>query len=165
MTEFIGDWMRSIASTALICSAALTLTPKGKVKSALQLICGLLLICAVISPIAKGDTPELSMSISEYRRQADELTAGAQKNSNELSRTIIEDELEAYILDKAKELGEGLQSVELEMRWSSEGYWYPESVTVRATGMGITERSRLENLIEVELGIPAQRQYWSDNES
>lgn len=164
MTEFVGDWMRSIAGAALICSAAMALTPKTKVKSALSLICGLLLICAMLSPLVRGSAPELSMSISQYRAEAAELTASAQKNSNELSRTIIEDELVAYILDKAREMGEEPKSIALQMRWSSEGFWYPESASIDGAGLSITARNRLENLIEAELGIPSEEQYWSENE-
>ena len=104
------------------------------------------------------------MNISEYRREAEELTQGAEKNSNQLSRTIIENELEAYILDKAKEMGEIPTSLALEMKWSSEGYWYPETASINAAGMSVTAKNRLKNLIEAELGIPAEKQYWSENE-
>lgn len=157
--------MRSIAGAALICSAAMALTPKTKVKSALRLICGLLLICAMLSPLVRNGAPELSMNISQYRAQAAALSAGAQENSNELSRTIIEDELEAYILDKAREMGETPGEIKLELRWSSEGFWYPQSAEINGAGLSVTGRNRLENLIEAELGISPERQYWSENEN
>ena len=67
-------------------------------------------------------------------------------------------------MDKARETGEELGSVQLQMRWSSEGCWYPESVTLTGE-MSMAGRSSLENAIEAELGIPAERQYWSENGS
>ncbi len=165
MTEFIGQWMCNIAGTALICSAAMTLTPKGKVKSVLHLLCGLLLICAMLTPIIKGDGPELSVSLAKYRGEAHEITEGAMKNSNELSRTIIEGELKAYILDKARTMDSEPEEFSLEMRWSSEGFWYPFSASIYDASISPLGKSRLSNLIEAELGIPAERQYWNDNGS
>ena len=165
MSEYFGGWMQSIAGSALICSAAITLTPNGKVKSVLKLVCGLLLITAMLTPIINSRAPAMSMSISQYRSRAQELTGQAQKNSNELSRTIIEDELEAYILDKARDSGEAPESVKPEMCWSSEGHWYPQSVTIVGEGMSAAAKKSLENLIEAELGVPAERQYWSGYEN
>lgn len=163
MTEFAGEWVRGIAGAALICAAATALTPRGKVKNVLKLLCGIVLIIAMINPILKQDFLNMSMDMSEYRKQADEIIGKSKENENSLSRTIIEDELETYILDKAKSLNVELKSVEVTVKWGDEGCWYPYEVSLKAD---IPEREKylISNSIEAELGVPSERQYWSSYE-
>ncbi len=163
MTEFAGEWVRGIAGAALICAAATALTPKGKVKNVLKMLCGIVLIIAMLNPILKQDFLNVSMDISQYRNQADEIIGKSKEKENSLSRTIIEDELETYILDKAESLNAPLQSVEVSVKWGDEGCWYPYEVRLEAD---IPEREKylISNSIEAELGVPNDRQYWSSYE-
>ncbi|MEA4895330.1 MAG: stage III sporulation protein AF [Oscillospiraceae bacterium] len=163
MTQFVGEWVRAIAGTALICAAATALTPKGKVKNVLKMLCGIVLIIAMISPILKQDFPSLSMDMSEYRKRADEIIGKSKEKENSLSRTIIEDELETYILDKAKSLNVELKSVEVSVKWGDEGSWYPYEAHLKAD-IPDREKNLISNSIEAELGVPDERQYWSSYE-
>ena len=105
----------------------------------------------------------LSMDISKYRAKADEIISDADEKQDYLSRTIIEDELETYILDKAKSLDAELVSVEVAVKWGDEGCFYPYEVylTGNLTQM---KQQLLSNSIEAELGVPDERQYWSSYE-
>lgn len=163
MTEFAGSWVRAIAGAALICAVAFALTPKGKVKSILKLICGIVLICAIVNPVINKNLPDMSMDMSKYREQADEITNNAKDTKNSLSRTIIEDKLKAYILDKAKSYNAQLDSVSVSVKWGDEECWYPYEVSLTAS-IGEKEKQLISNAIEADLGIPKERQYWSDNE-
>ncbi len=160
MTGFAGEWIRAIAGAALICAAATALTPKGKTKNVLKFICGIVLICAMLNPIIKQDFPSMSLEMSKYRSDADDIIASAEEKENKLSRTIIEDELEAYILDKAESLNTQLMSVEVSVKWGDEGCWYPYEVSLSAN-IPPRERMLISNCIEAELGVPEERQYWS----
>ena len=163
MTGFVGEWVRGIAGAALICAAATALTPKGKVKNVLKLICGIVLVIAMINPILGKDFTMLSMDISKYRAKADEIISDADEKQDYLSRTIIEDELETYILDKAKSMDADIVSVEVAVKWGDEGCFYPYEVylTGNLTQM---KQQLLSNSIEAELGVPDERQYWSSYE-
>jgi len=163
VTGFAQEWVRAIAGAALICAAASALTPKGKVKGILKLVCGIVLIMAMINPLLDGTLPELSLDLSAYRQKADEIIGEAEEKENGLSRRIIEGEMEAYILDKARSLGATLESVEVAVKWGDEGCWYPHEVTITAE-LPPREKSLISNSIEAELGIPGERQYWSGNE-
>ena len=163
MTEFAGSWVRAIAGAALICAVAFALTPKGKVKSILKLICGIVLICAIVNPVINKNLPDMSMDMSKYREQADEITNNAKDTKNSLSRTIIEDKLNAYILDKAKSYNAQLDSVSVSVKWGDDECWYPYEVSLTAS-IGEKEKQLISNAIEADLGIPKERQYWSDNE-
>lgn len=163
MGEFLGGWVKAIAGAALVCSVALSLTPNGKVKNVLKLICGVVLICAMVSPLLRTNIPLSSMTMSEYRSKAQEIIEGASENNNTLNRTLIEKELCAYISDKAVDMGESLQSVTVGMSWSDEGYWYPSEVSISANVSELC-KNRLINVIEGELGIPKDCQHWSEYE-
>jgi hypothetical protein len=163
MTEFAGSWVRAIAGAALICAVAFALTPKGKVKSVLKLVCGIVLICAIVNPVIKKNLPDMSMDMSKYRDEADEITNNAKDTKNSLSRTIIEDKLKAYILDKAKSYNAQLDSVSVSVKWGDEECWYPYEVSLTAN-IGEKEKGLISNAIEAELGIPKERQYWSGDE-
>jgi len=160
MTDFAGEWIRAIAGAALICAAATALTPKGKTKNVLKFICGIVLICAMVNPIIKQDFPSMSLEMSKYRSDADDIIASAEEKENKLSRTIIENELEAYILDKAQSLNMQLESVEVSAKWGDEGCWYPYEVSITAN-IPQRERMLISNCIEAELGVPKERQNWS----
>lgn len=163
MTEFAGNWVRAIAGAALICAVAFALTPNGKVKSVLKLICGIVLICAIINPVLKKNLPDMSMDMSKYREKADEIVSNAEETKNSLSRTIIEDKLKAYILDKAKSYNVELESVSVSVKWGDEECWYPYEVDLTAD-IGQKEKELISSAIEAELGIPKERQYWSGHE-
>lgn len=163
MTGVLESWVRAIAGTALICAIAFALTPKGKVKSVLKLICGILIICAIVNPVMKKNLPNMSMDMSKYREKADEITNNASETKNSLSRTIIEDKLKAYILDKAKSYNAKLDSVSVSVKWGDEECWYPYEVSISAN-IGQKEKGLISNAIEADLGIPKVRQYWSENE-
>ena len=164
MSAFLGDWVKAIAGAALICGAAISITPKGKVKNVLRLVCGLVLVCSMAGPLINPSGEFLAMSVSEYRQKADEITANAADEANSLNRTLIEQELSAYISDKAVDMGENLQSVSVSMTWSSEGFWYPTSVTIEGS-VSEAGKTRLGAIIEGELGVTAENQYWSEYES
>lgn len=163
MNEIIGGWVRSIAAAALISSVALAITPKGKVQRVLKAICGVLVIIAVISPIANGSVSEISLDLAQYRASADKIVGNAETANMNLSRTIIEQDLEEYILDKAKEMGAPDLQVDISSVWSDDGYWYPYQVTLTGE-VNAPNRSKLSAVIESELGIPIERQNWNGYE-
>ncbi|MEG0777491.1 MAG: stage III sporulation protein AF [Oscillospiraceae bacterium] len=160
MTELFGEWIRAIAGAALIASVAISLTPSGKTKNVLRLICGVVLIIAMISPVIKPNMPAISMDMAKYRQNADELLKKAEESTNNLSRSIIEQESEAYILDKAQSMGIAINSVCVTAKWGDEGYWYPNEIEI-VSNISPGEKNRLSNSIEAELGVSKDRQYWS----
>ena len=105
----------------------------------------------------------MSLDISNYRKQADEIIGSTEEKQNNLSRSIIEHELEAYILDKAQSSDTELTSVEVSAKWGDESCWYPYEVKLVAN-IPQMEKNLISNSIEAELGVPKERQYWSDNE-
>ena len=100
------------------------------------------------------------MNMAKYRENALAVSAQGQEISDRLSRTIIEEECRAYILDKAAAMGLQLGDASVTLKWSSQGLWYP--VGCRLCGEYSAE---LENVISAELGIPPEGQEWVENEN
>jgi stage III sporulation protein AF len=159
MMDGLGAWIKGIAGAAIICGAALAITPKGRVREVLKVLCGLLLIVAVVSPFIGAGLDGFSIDLARYRQQADSITGAAEKEQTNLSRTIIEREVNTYILDKAQSLGIEDMVPAVVLKWGDEGFWYPYEVDLKTDAGGVAKGS-LTAYIEGELGIPESRQHW-----
>ena len=159
MTAWLCNWVLGLAGTAMLCAAATTLTPQGRVKRVVELLCGIAMAAALLSPLLPQEFPDYALHLAQYRAAAHELTAGAEEISRDLDRSYIEAQLEAYILDEAQRCGAALDGVKVALRWSTEGVWVPV-----AAALDGRYDPALERLLEAELGIPRGAQTWRDNE-
>ena len=159
MTDILRSWILGLAGTAAICAVARLLTPQGRVKRVVELLCGVAMTAALLSPLLELDLSDYGFHLSEYRAGAAELTDDAETLRQSLDRSIIEEKLEAYILDKAQSLGAEVTAAQVTMQWSTEGFWYP----VRAELQG-SFHAGLSRLIEAELGISESAQSWRNDE-
>lgn len=160
MIGFFRTWLLGMIGAALFCAAASELTPKGTVKNVQRTLCGMVLAAAMLLPLLQFDFGAYAAQLALLRRESAALGAGAEERAQILSRTIIEDELEAYILDKAQTLGAAVDGVSVSARWSTEGVWVPVAVTLDGP-----YSAALADVIEGELGIPASEQSWRTDES
>ncbi len=161
MTGVLANWVRAICGAAVLCSAAMALCPEGRVRRVLRLVCGLVMTCALLSPVLEIDLDAYSSAISGYGEAARAAAEGAQAEARELNRAVIEEECAAYILDKARTLGLEGCSASVLAEWDSAGYWAPRSCTVTCPG-GYS--AALAAAIEADLGIPRSRQQWEVQE-
>ena len=157
MADIFGQWLHAVIYTGVVCSIALMLSPDGRVKNALKILCAVAMCAAIVSPLSELDFDAYSKAMARCKLDAEQYADQGEQYSKNLNRTIIEDECRAYILDKAAQLGlDGLRA-EVTARWSDEGFWYPWEARLGGPESG---RAELERLIEAELGIPAERQSW-----
>ena len=160
MTEWLRDWILSMTGTALLCAAALRLTPEGRVKPVVRLLCGVCMAAALLSPLLGAAPLETyPLELQRYRARGAAIAGEGTAARRELDRDIIERETEAYILDKARSMGMPLKAARVALRWSAEGVWLPESAEL--TG---PYNATLARLLEAELGIPPAAQNWSEHE-
>ena len=157
MIELIRSWILGLVGAAVVCAVATELTPRGPVKSVVRCVCGAVMAAALLAPLLELDYPDYALHLARYRTSAAEVTAEAKEISGALNRRVIEDTLEAYILDKAQTLGAALSGADVTVRWSTEGVWYPVAVELRGQ-----ENAALSAWIEAELGIPREEQRWSN---
>lgn len=160
MSELFTQWLHAVVYTGIVCSIAMLITPDGRVKRALSIICAAAMCAAIASPIADLDFDAYSKALARCRNEADEYIGQGEQYSKNLNRTIIEDECRAYILDKADEMGAELTGVTVTAMWSTDGYWYPYEVSI-VSDADDAHTAKLADLICAQLGICAENQKWS----
>ena len=158
MTGLLSDWAAALCGSAAFCAVAWALCPKCRARQVLSLACGCVMLMALLSPMAEVDASSIGKAAARARQAASETVTGAENAANELTRSVIAGECEAYILDRAERLGLAPADADVTLRWSGEGFWYPWSCTV-----GCPHSDRLAEIIESELGIARDRQSWEAN--
>ncbi len=152
--------IRELCAVSLLCGAALSILPEGGVKRVAEILCTASLIFAVISPLKELDMDAYALESARLHELETSLAQQGQEAGERLNRLVIEQEYEAYILDKAKELNIELSGAEVEVQWSLEGFWMPWGVEL-SSGCGQEDRQKLSGILESDLGIPYERQRWN----
>ena len=153
MTEGVRMWLLSVLAVSLLCALADALMPKGPVKGVGKLVCGLMLAWAVVSPVAKLD-------LESGQKWMEHFDAGLDRRGEELKKQvdgemkgIIEEEYEAYIVDKAAQLG-AVCTAEVECR-EEEGMYLPDRALIRGELSQPVSRE-LSRTLSGELGLPRE---------
>ena len=164
MTDIFSQWLHAVIYTGIVCSIALMLSPDGRVKNALKILCAVAMCAAIVSPLSELDFDAYSKSHGTMQARRRAVYHRGEQYSKNLNRTIIEDECRAYILDKANETGTELAEVTVTAEWSTDGYWYPHEVRI-VSGADENQRAKLSDCIQTQLGISVENQDWSDGEN
>lgn len=154
------DWVKSVFAASLLSSLAMTLCPAGRVRSVTRMVCEIVCALAMVSPILSIDLKQVSIGLEAYREQARILQENGEEEGKMQERTYIEEQCAAYILGKAEENALEIDGATIEAHWDDEALlWYPWSAELD----GYYDAT-LSGLIEGELGIPASRQNWRQND-
>lgn len=151
----LREYAISIVAAALICSILSGVVPKGTAKELVRLLCGLFLAITVLRPLGRVDCNVLEEYPFDFAQDAEAAAAVGEKMAEDAMQEIIKAETEAYILDKATALNAEL-SVEITV---SE-----DRIPVCAELCGELSpyaRTRLEAILETDLGITKENQVWS----
>lgn len=159
MPEFLRNWILGLGGAAVFCAVMTEICPKGQVKTVVKMLCGMVMSLALISPLLSLDMSSYSLNLAKYRTMGESIAAEGQEAGNAWSRTIIEEECRAYILDKAALLGAVAGDASVSLKWSGEGFWYPVECEIQGQ-----YHQGLSSAIESGLGIGAESQKWSGNE-
>ncbi len=152
--QFFRQWLLGVVACALLTGAAEQLSPEGMGRRLIHFTGGLLLIAAMLRPLAQLELPEAYGFAGSYREAVArlELELGDARE-RELRRGIAE-ELEAYIEDKAGQLG---ADVRAEVAMGEDGV-LPERATLHGT-----YSEPLSALLASELGIAKEKQIWIED--
>jgi len=161
MLESLRSWIIGIAGAAVIASICMTVTPDGKVKKVVALVCGLVIMLMLVNPLIGFDYGIFS-NYTQFRDQAEAFSADITDFNEKLTGLIIEEACQAYILDKGTQLGIHDLTVRVSVRQSGYGYWYPYAARL-TTAANKELRDRLGHIIQTELGIPPEELIWSMN--
>ena len=151
MTEGVRLWLLSVLSVSLLCALADALMPKGPVKGVGKLVCGLVLTAAVAAPIAQVELERGNQWLEEYRSGTQYREEELKNQVEEEMKRIIEREFEAYIVDKAAQLGV-VCTVRVECRWEQEGVYLPGHVWIEGAATETLQEQLTQTLCQ-ELGL------------
>ena len=152
-------WLLGIVLTSLAAGLARQLAPKGREQAMVRLAGGLLLALAILRPLAGGSWAGLELEADGLTLRGEELADAYRKNQQEALSAIIAEKTEAYIWDKANRLGL-VCAVSVTAPPGESGIPLPASVTIRGTYSG-----ELARWLEEEVGIPAEKQIWLEEET
>lgn len=157
MLELLRTWLLGVILASMVVAAANGLMPEGPVKRAGRLAGGLVLILALLQPLAR---PEISglippvVPLVPTERTED----GGETAIFNSMQDVIEEETSAYAMGKGKELGAS-PDVRIGCRAGGGGIPVPWQAEIRGS---LTEgqKADLTQWIAEELRIPAERQYY-----
>jgi len=161
MTELIRTWIIGLTAAAFLTSLAMTLTPKGRVRTVVQLVTGLVTIAVLVSPVLDLEfAGELGSAIAlevSLDARMEELT----REQESLTSLIISERSGTYILDKAESLGLVSMTVQVETISIDAGQFFPYEVWLTGD-YSAEQRHLLSEFVAETFGIPAERQHWRE---
>ena len=152
MLENLRTWVFRIIGASVISSIAMSVTLSTKMKRVVSLCCSFLAAAVLLTPLA--GLSDASLSLPDLKESASFRASQLEKRNAELRTSIIASECEAYILNKAAELG---AQVSVSVTLDDKETPYSCSIT---TDSGGAVKFALSETIEKDLGIPLERQYW-----
>lgn len=159
MIAAVREWLTSVVAVTLLLTAAQTLIPEGSIRKIAAFTGGLALLAALLQPVLRTDLSRLELDLDAYTQAVEERRESLEQAREEELAAVIASRTEAYILDKAAELGLSV-TVRVETEAGAEGIPLPAAAEVRG------QRSEaLAAYMERELGIPRERQVWHETES
>ncbi len=155
--EGLRQYVISITCAALICGIVLSLLSKSSCLAGAKMLCGLFLALTVLKPIINAD---LDLLLSDLRlqdvTQGQSLASTGEEIAQDTLLQIITDETEAYILDKANELGAEIQ---VKVFLKNESPPVPDSAIIRGPVSPYVKQT-LMDMLESDLGIAKEKQRW-----
>lgn len=152
--EALRQYIISVVAAGLICGVVTGLFPGGTGGSIMKLVCGVFLCYTVLAPVSRIELEDLAVSSWTLADGSEAVAAGEQLSEQARDRFIKQD-LEAYILDKASQLGADLQ---VEVALEEGGL--PCAVTLTGQ-IAPYQRQQLERFLTLELGIAKENQQWT----
>ena len=143
----------SVICTAILCGIVNSLLEKKNTSGKLlKLVSGIVLSFTVLSPVAEIKLNDLSFFLEDLKEEGEAVASMGKTQYFDAMASIIKQETEAYILDKARDL-EGELSVQVFL--DSEGI--PSSVILSGQ-ISAQAKSELEQIIARDLGISKEDQ-------
>lgn len=154
--ELLRRYVLAVTTAAILCAMVKSISPglKGQ-ERILRLVCGIFLLATVLQPLGLIRLPDAGNLTAQYEAAAHAMVQEAEQQKDSQLASIIQQETEAYILDKANTLGVSLE-VQVELNESM----VPCQVLLAGEASPYA-KSRLTEDIAQNLGIPKERQVWN----
>ena len=153
--DALCGYLLSVIAAALICGCVSSLVGnKGSISNISKLLCGLFLAITAMKPITDVRIEDMKTFTASIEADADAAVASGENIATEEMMRIIKDEVEAYIINKAKQL-----QTDLEVEVVLDGI-VPAAVRVSGDFSPYV-KSSIANSIARDLDIPQEEQIWN----
>ena len=159
MIAAVREWVTSVVAVTLLLTVAQTLIPEGSIRKIAAFTGGVVLLAALLQPVLRTVLSRLQLDFSVYDSAVRERQEELEDARDRELASVIAARAEAYILDKAAQLGLPV-TVRVGTETGEEGVPLPASADVAGP-----RSEELAAYMERELGIPRERQVWHENES
>lgn len=157
MMAALGEYIFSVAATVLVCGIVNTMLGNTAFIKLVKFIGGLIVLLSVVRPLYQYTWPmDISLPDIPFGQWEDIPFQGKDSYHNALGE-IIKQKTEAYILDKASDMG---LSVTVEVSVSKEETPVPESVRISGS-VSPYGKLQLEEMIQKDLNISKENQFWT----
>lgn len=148
-------YVLSLIGAALIAGILQSFVKEGSCARVLKILCGLFLMVTALKPLKDLQIPTLEDWTASWNTEAEAaVREGEERYAGEYG-AVIRQRLEAYILDKAAQLG---LSVQVQLTLTAD--YLPESALL--TGQATRQQKQaMESILESDLGIPKEKQQWN----
>lgn len=154
--EAINAYLVRVTAAALLCAIAGRLAFSGLTGAVIRTVCGVFLALVVVAPWKDLQLTGLTDITSDIRLDADTAVAEGENSAQEAMAELISEQVRAYILDKAADLG---LELEVDVELSAETVPMPVAVTLRGAASPYA-KAALQDDIRDSLGIGKEAQTW-----
>jgi stage III sporulation protein AF len=160
--EFMRSWIISVAVSAMLIAIAEGLMPAGTVKKVGKLTGGLVLMLGMLQPIVRLDYEDLFLAANGAANITMETKEEQQESNDALLKSIIERELNAYVLDKAQSFGYSC-TVSIFCELGENNVPYPDRAEIRGL-LAEEQRQKITKILSEDLGISKPKQTYINEE-
>lgn len=155
--DAIREYLMQVTAAAVICGIVTAIVgKKGSGAAVIRLMTVLFMTMTVIGPIVSLRLDQFTDYFTGIQADSDAFVEAGSESSREKIAQVIKEKTQAYILDKAAQLGADI-AVELTLSEDT----LPAPVSVRLCGaVSPYARSKLMQIIQQDLGIPLEEQEW-----
>lgn len=155
--EAIREYLLSVTMAAIVCAIAKRLLDRKGTPAAMgKLLTGLFMTVTVLAPLAGVSLGPIGDMTADFRQHAQRAVEEGEKYAADALRQGITERTQAYILDKAEDIG---ANICVEVILSEDLYPVPSQVKISGDISPIA-RNKLKGILK-ELGISEENQIWT----
>lgn len=151
--EAVSRYVVSVVACAMLCGI-LTRLFRGHPRQIIQVLCGVFFSIVLLQPVSRLGKISWEIQSRDWEKKAQALAVDGSAMAEHMKAAVIEERMQAYILNKAAVLG---AAVEVSITLGENGI--PASAEIAGcVSPGV--KGRLTEILVQELGIPKEKQQW-----
>lgn len=156
MTELAG-FVFTLFAAAMICGILEGIGKQTGFHKLLKLLCGIFLMLTVLLPVSRLSIEGVSPFAFPYTAEGEQAAQNGENYARSTLAGIIKAETQAYILDKATQMG---ASIDVKVTVSDDPV--PIPVAVHMLGeISAQQRQELSQMLTNDLNIAKENQIWT----